>query len=187
MEQSTHETDKQNSSKPAELLSTLEEKLRHSFASPTSLIQSQESNGESAPAEAGIRFEQLPISEMTENDVKALDDARKSSQYIYDFTVQEFAEALQRGDYDIWKLRGIEDCLCILLTTYELYPHSRHLMAHYLAGENCGPYMKEIKGAIKQIMLNGNCEKTVYMAPNAAYAKMVGGKKLAVFYEMTED
>lgn len=183
MEQSTQESDNLNSSKPVELLSTLEEKLRRSFASPTSQPRLPDSNGGLAP----VRFELLPISEMTEDDVVTLDKARRSGYYLYDFTVQEFTEALQRNDYDIWKLRGIPECQCIILTTYELYPHSRHLMVHYLAGHNCRKHMKEIKGAVRQVQINGNCSKTVYMAPSEAYAKVIGGKRLAVFFEMTED
>lgn len=186
MVQSTQGSDNLNSSGSAELLSTLEEKLRHSFASPTSLTRSPESNGASV-LDNYPHFEVLTVPEMTEEDVETLDKARLSGHYIYDFTVQEFTDAILRGDYDVWKLRGVEGCLCIILTTYELYPHSRHLMVHYLAGHNCRPHMKEIKGAVREIQNKGNCVKTVYMAPNKSYARVIGGKQLAVFYEMTEE
>lgn len=182
MGQFIHDQDSLNSSKSVAQLSTLEEKLRNSFASPT-FLPPQDFNGGLALAE----FRLLPLADLTETDVKVLDKARRSALYIYDFTVQEFVDALQRGDYDVWKLQGIDDCLCIILTTYEVYPHSRHLMVHYLAGLNCRPYIVDIKRAIKEVMVNGNCEKVVYLAPKEHYAKIIGGKKLATLYEMTED
>lgn len=190
MGQFTQEQDSQNSSKSAERPLTLEERVRNSFAFQTSPLESRVLNGVSALAKTAApepRFMELPINQMTEQDVKYLDRARKSGLYIYDFTVQEFVEALQRGDYDIWTLRGVPECHCLLLTTYEVYPHSRHLMVHYLAGRNCRPYISEIKGAVRKLQENGNCTKTVYMAPKEHYAKIIGGKKLAVLYEMTED
>lgn len=177
---SISKTDSQTSPLSVEQVLTLGESLRQSFASPTLRPPTQHFNG----ASVQVEFTPLPVAEMTADDVKTLDKARRSGAYIYLYSVAEWADAIQGGLYDIWKLRGIPDCQCIIMTSWEQYPSDLVFMVHYLAGWNCKKHMQTIKQCIRDL---AHEKRIIFTAPSDAYIKVIGGKKLATILELVGD
>src|SRR5215510_16025309 len=102
MEPYIQKSDFQSLLESAEIPSTLEARRQTSSESQTLRQAMQVTNTELAQAEPEAWFEQIQVGDLDEEDIEALDRARKATFYVY--TVQEFAEALRKGTYDIFKL-----------------------------------------------------------------------------------
>lgn len=169
-----------NSHGPAVIPSTLEVRQLTNSEYPIYPAHLREQSGASAPAEP--YFQKLDIQDLVIEDFDTLDRARRAAFYVY--TVAEFADCLQKGTYDIYKLRDLQDAVCIILTSFEVYPRHKFLMVHYLAGKRCKPHIAAIKRAVWDLADRTNCDGVLYMAHNPIYAKHIGGKQLSVLYAM---
>lgn len=172
-----------NSQEPAERSLTLEERLRLSFGSQASLRQQLGLSGESVSV--NIWFAEIQVRDLTAEDVELLNKARISAFYV--LTVDEFADAIKKGDYDIWKLYGLEGSQCLIMTSYELYPRHKYLMVHYLAGKNCKSNRKTIKKAMFELADHKGCDDIMYMASNPAYARFIRGKPVSTLYKLERE
>jgi hypothetical protein len=174
--------DSHSSGEPLGLPLIPEEKQQINSEFLTSLAPKPDSSTESLPVPEWVRFE---LSEMTEEDFATLDAARKSAWYV--LTVEEFANDILAGKYDIWKIQGIPDCHCIIMTNFEILPRDKFLNVHFLAGRTVVRHKRECLEAFGRLMDEWGCSACIFMASNKAYGKRLGGEYLTTLYKFERE
>jgi hypothetical protein len=176
------ELDSPSSSEQLELPLTREAKQQLNSEFLSSLAQKPDLSTESVPEAEWVRFE---LGDMTEEDFAVLDAARLSGWYV--LTVEEFANDILQGKYDIWKIENLPGCHCIIMTNFEVLPRDKFMNVHFMAGKTVVRHKAQLLKAFGKLMDAWGCSACIFMASNKAYGKRLGGEYLTTLYKFERE
>jgi hypothetical protein len=100
------------------------------------------------------------FAELGKEDFALLDKCRSLGWWVP--TVQEFADQLLNGVYDVWEYDGPDEVKCFLLTTFETFPSGeKWLSLNYVVGKNCKPEVDRLHMAFFELADRLGCTQIV--------------------------